>query len=94
MADSVELLGVEIPVRTGKDAELVENSLRLVEEQVASIEQDSPGASRIQVALLAALNLAGRLTELEAGQNPPGIEDETLERLDALHERIKRSEVS
>lgn len=93
-SNSVELLGVEIPVKASRESELLDSSLERVEEQVDSIREGAPEASRIQVALLAAMNLAGRLVEREAEKTPPGFEDETLDRLDELHERVKQSEVN
>ncbi|GEM_PF-5599932 len=92
MADSVELLGVNIPVKTGEDPELIERSLRLVEDKIETIKTKAPQASRLQVALLVSLNLAGELTAAEIEDRPAELTDELLNRFEQIQKKMKAIE--
>ncbi len=92
MAESIELLGVELPTRTSDDPELVEQSVKLVQEKIEAIEESASGASRMQIALLSALNLAGEVISRDRESTPPGISEKTIERLEAVHQQLKEVE--
>ncbi len=92
MSDSVELLGVDIPVKTGENPELIDRSLELVEEKIESIETKAPQASRLQVALLTALNLAGELTAAQIEDQPEGLSDELLNRFEQVQQKLNSLE--
>lgn len=92
MDETIELLGVELPTRTAEDPELVEKSVGLLRDKIDSIQGNSESASRVQVALLAGLNLAGELLAREQENGPPGLSEQTMDRLEEVHNRLKNVE--
>ena len=80
---TVSLMGREIPIRTEAASEQVREASLMVSHMVERVREGGAVRDPLQVALLAALNLAGELL-VERGQG----EQEMDERIEALNRRL------
>ncbi len=87
------LLGTKIPVKTSKDDKLLIEAFNRVKEKIEAIDEQASQASKMQVTLLAAMNLAGELIEREKKDVPAEISQQIRQRVEDLTLKLKQLEV-
>lgn len=87
------LLGTKIPVKTSKDDKLLIEAFDRVKEKISTIDEQASQASKMQVALLAAMNLAGELIEQEKKDVPAEISPRIRQRVKDITLKLKQLEV-
>jgi len=83
------LLDTTIPVKTTDDDELAEEAFQRVKDNVQSIKKRTHKASKKQVALLTALNLAGKLIKLEDDSTSIDLSGKTFNRIKKIKNEIE-----
>lgn len=86
---TVTILGERLPVRTSEQNKDPQRAVSLLREQIDSVKEQAPEATRLQVALLSALNLAGRIVQLENKPEHTGLSPETLNEINELEDTIE-----
>lgn len=84
------LLNTTVPVKTTDDEELAEEAFQRVKENVQSIKERTNRASKKQIALLSALNLAGELIQQEENSTSFSLSDKTRNRMKKLKKEIEK----
>lgn len=85
---TVEIMGEQLPVKTAEGDSETERAVSLVESKISDFREQSRDASRLQVALLTCLNMAGRVVQLEESPDHLELSNDTVEQMNQLEERI------
>ncbi|MGM0380623.1 MAG: cell division protein ZapA [bacterium] len=86
------LLGTEIPVKTRDHDDLTDQAFRRVKQGVKTLKKHSDNATKMQVALLTALNMAGELIRMEENTPPTKLSKDTFDRIKDINNQLKKTE--
>lgn len=86
---TVTILGERLPVKVTSEDSNTRKAITRLREQIKSIRDQAPEATRLQIALLSALNLAGNVIQAENEPKTTGLSDETLDRFSQLEEQMR-----
>ncbi|MFB6356322.1 MAG: cell division protein ZapA [bacterium] len=87
--EEFSLLGESIPVRTHGDQSTAKKAYERLANRVSKVQKEASGASRLQVALLAGLNLAGDLIRFETDPEHSPVSEETRQRIQSLQSELR-----
>jgi cell division protein ZapA len=86
---SVEILGQRYPIHTALDPEYVEGLAAIVDEKMRAAAELTPGGASMQLAVLAALNIADELLRCrDASTVRSGRIAERAEELERMLDRV------
>lgn len=85
---TIRILGETIPVKSTEQTDEQREALKLVRDQIKSMRRQSSGASRLQIALLTSLNIAGHLVQLQRSDQVESMSSDQRDRLESLHRKL------
>jgi len=86
---TVTILGERLPVKITAEDTNTRRAITRLREQIESIRDRAPEATRLQTALLSALNLAGNVIQAEDEPETTGLSDEILDKFSELEDQMQ-----